>query len=281
MTDTTLPMYSRPVYFLDGYGLSFAISIAGHLLLMAMLFVSWNYQTKLTEEVDTPKFVQAHLVKMTAQSAAAKQEAVKEVVEKAVEKEEPEPEIIRPLQREVTQPPKESKNQLKLKRQKEEKLKQEKLKQEKLKQQALLAEKQKREEAERVTKEKAAAEKRKADQALAKEMAEEEALQQSLSDKELAQSFADMIRRRVEQNWSRPPSAQKGMEVLLEIQLVPTGYVTGVSVLRSSGNSAFDLSAQQAVRKAERFPEIKDVPSRAFEQHFRRFKMLFRVEDNF
>ena len=183
--------------------------------------------------------------------------------------------------RETTPPPKENKNQLKLKKLKEEKLKQEKLKQEQLKQQVLLEEKQKREEAERITREKAAAEKRKADQALAKEMAEEEARQQSLSDKELAQSYADMIRRRVEQNWNRPPSAQKGMEVLLEIQLVPTGYVTGVSVLRSSGNPAFDESAQKAVNKAERFPEIKDVPSSAFEQHFRRFKMLFKVEDNF
>jgi len=97
----------------------------------------------------------------------------------------------------------------------------------------------------------------------------------------LAESYIDAIRRRAEQNWSRPPSAQKGMEVLLEIQLVPTGYVTGVSVLRGSGNAAFDLSAQQAVRKADRFPEIKDVPSRVFEQYFRRFTMAFKQQDNF
>lgn len=280
MTSAPLPIRAAPRYYHNSYVFAWLLSVAGHVVLMALLFIGWSHQSKITE-LDTPKYVQARLVKMTAQSAVAKQAVAQEIIQQPVKKEEPEPEIIRPLQREVVQPPKESKNQLQLKKQKEEKLKQEKLKQEKLKQQALLEEKQKRENAERAAKEKAAAEKRAADQALAREMAEEEALQQSLSDKELAQSYADMIRRRVEQNWNRPPSAQKGMEVLLEIHLVPTGYVTGVSVLRSSGNTAFDLSAQQAVQKAERFPEIKDVPSRAFEQHFRRFKMLFRVEDNF
>jgi colicin import membrane protein len=279
MTSATLPIQPAPSYYRDSYVFAWILSVVGHVLLAALLFKGWSHQSEI--RLDTPQYVQARLVKMTAQSAVTKQETANEVIQEPVKKEEPEPEIIRPLQREVVEPPKENKNQLKLKKQKEEKLKQEKLKQEKLKQQALLEEKHKRENTERVAKEKAAAEKRAAEQALAREMAEEEALQQSLSDKELAQSYADMIRRRVEQNWSRPPSAQKGMEVLLEIQLVPTGYVTGVSVLRGSGNTAFDLSAQQAVRKSERFPEIKDVPSRAFEQHFRRFKMLFRVEENF
>jgi colicin import membrane protein len=280
MTNMVLSTYTKPVYSPDNYGFALAVSVAGHLLLMVLLFLGWNHRTAITE-LDTPKYVQAHLVKMTAQGAIARPEPAKAIVEKPAKKAEPEPEIIRPLQREPDREVVERQNQLKQQKLKQEKLKQEKVKQEKIKQQKLLEENQKREAMEKAAKEKAAAEKRQADQALAREMAEEDALQQSLSDKELAESYADRIRRRVEQNWSRPPSAQKGMEVLLEIQLVPTGYVTGVSVLRSSGNSAFDLSATQAVHKADHFPEIKDVPSRAFEQHFRRFQMLFRVEDDF
>ncbi len=279
MTSATLPAPST-FYFRGSYEISFAISVFFHALLLLFLFYGWSYQAK-NKEVVTPQYVQARLVKMTAQTAVAKQEPIKEVIEKPAPKVEPEPEIIRPLQREVIQPPKESKNQLQQKKLKEEKLKQEKLKQEQLKQQALLEEKQKREEAEKTAREKAADEKRKADQALAKAMADEASTRQNLADQELAQSFQDAIRRRVEQNWSRPLSAQKGMEVSLEIHLVPTGYVVSVSVLKSSGNSAFDESAQKAVQKAERFPEIKDVPSRVFEGHFRSIKMVFKQEDNF
>src|SRR5690349_3349773 len=143
MASTTLPPYSMPIYFRDSYGISFTLSVTGHVLLLALLFFGWN-RTLKTTELDTPRYVQARLVKMTAQASVAKQEVVKETIEKAVPKAEPEPEIIRPLQRDVIQPPKESKNQLQQKKLKEEKLKQEKLKQEQLKQQALLEEKQKR-----------------------------------------------------------------------------------------------------------------------------------------
>jgi TonB family protein len=79
--------------------------------------------------------------------------------------------------------------------------------------------------------------------------------------------------------WSRPPSARNGMEVLLALQLIPTGEVVSVTVVKSSGNTAFDRSAVNAVQKAEQFPELKDLPPREFEKTFRRFRLLFRPED--
>jgi colicin import membrane protein len=69
------------------------------------------------------------------------------------------------------------------------------------------------------------------------------------------------------------------MEVLLALQLIPTGEVVSVTVVRSSGNTAFDRSAINAVEKAERFPELQNLPSREFEKTFRRFRLLFRPED--
>ena len=69
------------------------------------------------------------------------------------------------------------------------------------------------------------------------------------------------------------------MEALLEIQLIPTGDVLNVRVLKSSGNAAFDRSAMNAVQKASSFPELKQLPSREFEKNFRRFRLLFRPED--
>jgi len=110
-------------------------------------------------------------------------------------------------------------------------------------------------------------------QALAEE-ASELAADQDLS---AAQSFRFSIYQRVVANWSRPPSARNGMQARLLVELIPTGAVVGVTVVESSGNSAFDRSAEAAVRKARAF----DVPREAdlFERHFRRFSLLFKPED--
>jgi len=55
--------------------------------------------------------------------------------------------------------------------------------------------------------------------------------------------------------------------------------VVDVSIARSSGNEAFDRSAMAAVRKAERFPELQQLPGNVFDAHYRRFRLLFRPED--
>ena len=103
--------------------------------------------------------------------------------------------------------------------------------------------------------------------------------QQAMTADELAASYAALIQQTVVNYWSRPPSARNGMEVLLALQLIPTGEVVSVSVVKSSGNTAFDRSAVNAVQKAEQFPELKDLPPREFEKTFRRFRLLFRPED--
>ena len=99
------------------------------------------------------------------------------------------------------------------------------------------------------------------------------------SSAEMSASYAGLIQRTVVNNWSRPPSARNGMEVVLSIQLIPTGDIVSVSVLKSSGNGAFDRSAINAVDKAGSFPELKNLPIREFERTFRRFRLLFRPED--
>ena len=93
----------------------------------------------------------------------------------------------------------------------------------------------------------------------------------------VAQSYRYGIYERVVANWSRPPSARKGMQVRLLVELVPTGDVVAVTITESSGNAAFDRSAEAAVRRARKF----EVPSEndIFERHFRRFALLFKPED--
>ena len=115
---------------------------------------------------------------------------------------------------------------------------------------------------------------------MARAMAQEEAAAEAAATSaEMAASYAALIQQTVINYWSRPPSARNGMEILLSIQLIPTGEVVSVSVIRSSGNSAFDRSAINAVEKAGSFSELQNLPSREFEKTFRRFSLLFRPED--
>ena len=94
---------------------------------------------------------------------------------------------------------------------------------------------------------------------------------------EAAQSYRYGISQLIVANWSRPPSARNGMEARLQVELVPTGDVVAVMLLQSSGSTAFDQSAEAAVRKARRF--IVPPESAIFEKYFRRFTLLFKPED--
>lgn len=93
----------------------------------------------------------------------------------------------------------------------------------------------------------------------------------------LAQSFFQGIRAKMVANWSRPASARNGMQVTLRVELVPSGEVAAVSLVESSGDAAFDRSAETAVRRAERFAVPDD--SAIFERRFRRFNLQFKPED--
>lgn len=116
-----------------------------------------------------------------------------------------------------------------------------------------------------------------------REMAEaienENALILAENDAQLANSYIALITDTITNNWNRPPSARNGMSAELSLQLIPTGEVVSVVVVKSSGNAAFDRSAETAVLKAERFPELQNVPARIFEKNFRRLNLIFRPED--
>ncbi len=92
-------------------------------------------------------------------------------------------------------------------------------------------------------------------------------------------TVAALIQGAVINRWTRPPSARNGMVAILAIQLVPTGDVVGVTVLKSSGDNAFDRSAMTAVERVARFPEVTQLERDVFERDFRRFQLIFRPED--
>jgi TonB family protein len=120
---------------------------------------------------------------------------------------------------------------------------------------------------------------RQAERELAEAIAAESEQQQAANDTELASSYIGLMTETIQKNWNRPPSARNNMEAELMIQLVPTGQVVSVDIIKSSGNEAFDRSAVKAVEKADRFPELQNLPNRVFEKNFRRLRIKFRPED--
>lgn len=90
-------------------------------------------------------------------------------------------------------------------------------------------------------------------------------------------TYMAAINRAIVAQWSRPPSARNDMKARFRVDLVPSGELLGVMLLETSGNAAFDRSAEIAIRKAGPFemPPDNDV----FEAHFRRFTLLFEPQD--
>ena len=97
------------------------------------------------------------------------------------------------------------------------------------------------------------------------------------ADQDVAQSYVDGIYASIVAHWSRPPSARNEMAAGILVELFPTGDLNTVSLLDSSGSTAFDRSALAAVRKARRFEVPQD--SEVFEAQFRKFRLLFKPED--
>ncbi|HEY9035493.1 MAG TPA: cell envelope integrity protein TolA, partial [Pseudomonadales bacterium] len=108
---------------------------------------------------------------------------------------------------------------------------------------------------------------------------QEALVQQGKEDEQLAASYIGVIKSAVENSWSRPPSARRDMRAVVNIRLIPTGELISVTLIKSSGDSAFDRSVLQAVEKAAPFSELRDTPSRVFERYFRSFELEFNPED--
>lgn len=106
--------------------------------------------------------------------------------------------------------------------------------------------------------------------------AEAEQMQEDLNAPQVS-SYQAGIYQLVRDNWSRPPSARNGMQARFLVELIPNGELLSVALVEGSGSSAFDRSAEQAIRQARRF-EVPD-DNALFEANFRRFYFLFRPED--
>lgn len=143
------------------------------------------------------------------------------------------------------------------------------------------AEAEAKRQAELEAKRKAEAEaKRKAEEAArlaAAEQAERErALQEQLAAEQNAREidrYVAVIKQQIERSWLRPGQAGEQLSCVVQVRLIPGGDVVpgGVSVIKSSGNAAFDRSVEAAVYKAAPLP----VPSGPLFESFRNLRLNF------
>jgi colicin import membrane protein len=239
-----------------------------HLLLLVA--VTWGWSASSTsEKVYKPRYVEAKLVELKPKTVkkAAPQKTPRKIDVAAKRRQQEEQKRAAEKKRQ---------QELKAKRAAEDKARKEKARKEKLEQERL-AEQQRQKELERQEQERQAQERQQ--QEFDDALAEEEALLAEEQDEAVAQSYVALIVDRIERNWSRPASARRGMVCELRLQLVPTGEVVNVSIVKSSGNAAFDRSAEQAVKKAGRFSELQQVEPAVFEAYFRQLTIKFNPKD--
>jgi len=241
------------VEFVRQYSLPLLMALVLHLGAAAALYANWN-PSRETRIIEPPRAVQASLVMLEPKPAPKprppalqpKPQPKEPAPEPAPQPEEPEP---KPEPKPEPDREAERRQAEEARRAAEEQARQERL--DRLAQSAF-------------------------QEALASEASELAQAEQS-ADEALAASYQQGIYRAVVGNWSRPPSARNRMEAKLLVELVPTGQLVAVTLIESSGDAAFDRSAEAAVRKAAPFEVPKE--SDVFEERFRRFTLLFRPED--
>lgn len=258
---------------LPGYSAAIVCSLSLHGLLLAAVILGW---TPAKKDVQVrPRYVQATLLQVKPPTAPVSK---KPVVQKPVK-----PKLSDDTQKKINQ-----RKRAEAKRLEQEK-RQIRLREEKKQSEERARKERQREAEEKAREQEKARQKKAADErrrqqelAFASALEDEEEYITAEQDEQLVGSYSAYVRDRIVNNWSRPPSARKDMEVVLSIQLVPTGRVVAVAVEKSSGSTAFDRSAEQAVYKVERFDKLQELSQtnpRVFENTFRRFRLVFTPDD--
>ncbi len=126
-------------------------------------------------------------------------------------------------------------------------------------------------------KQKAEAEAKRQAQEAAARAEREQALQEQLAAEQNAREidrYVAVIKQQIERNWLRPGQSGQQLSCTVQVRLIPGGDVVpgGVSIIKSSGNGAFDRSVEAAVYKAAPLP----VPSGPLFESFRNLRLNFK-----
>lgn len=236
---------------MTSYLIAILSSLVIHGLVIFALVMSWEPDTR--QIVIQPQYIQAELVQLAATQR-------------------PEPKKIAPVVRSTPKQPVQQQQAPAKKKQLEAERRAAEAKAQALAQ----AQRERQAELQR----KKQAEQQAAKQAEFTEMLQrEQAALKVQEEQKVANSYMQLIQQQLSENWSRPPSARLGMEVVVELSLVPTGRIAGVAIVKSSGDLAFDRAAEQAAFRVDQFTELQNMPAQIFEKYFRRLVVVFSPED--
>ncbi|TNC79412.1 MAG: hypothetical protein C9356_19265 [Oleiphilus sp.] len=272
-----------------------ARSLGLHVFVVAVLLFSWSFSDPVKQKL-APASIQARVLSAAELEALrdAKQK-VEQQEQRAKQEELRKKELDKKRRLEAEKKRKQAQDQKKARAREEQARKQkqaeaQKQKALKRKQEAeRIALKKKKEEQARLEEERKAREaeertrrEKERERKLAERLAEARKSEPSppassapvISNEQLSEKdrFAALIRSRVESRWHIPPKS-RGLKVVLQINLLPSGESSRVGILTSSGNQAFDNSALNAARAVRVFPVPQDPV--LFDAYFRKLIMSF------
>jgi len=246
---------------------TYYFSVFASLLLHGIVIILMLSNWQTVEERDMrvqPRVIQARLIELEAKAPPQRTE----VIDLTARRQAEEAERQRQAQVQREREEQERQRQLEEQRRREEAQRRE---------QETQAEEQRQREIEQQRQQQAA--EQRAQEEFQRALMEEESYQAAMVEQELVDAVGYEIQRAVELNWSRPPSARRGMQAILRVSLVPTGGLTSVDIVESSGDSAFDRSAMQATQKAAPFDAVTELEPAVFERNFRTFQFRFNPQD--
>lgn len=112
----------------------------------------------------------------------------------------------------------------------------------------------------------------------AKALEAELAFLNALAIEKSAAKVIDAMTTRITRSWKRPPNYKGGVETLLRISLASNGELIDTTVIGGSGDTLFNRSAIDAVKRAAPFDEVKQFDEETFEDKFRSITVKFRPE---
>ena len=240
------------------YALGITFSLTIHGLIIAAMYGGWKAEPERV--VIQPRFIDAKLVELVPKQKVTKK---KKNTDANAAQRKRDSQRRRAAEKKKADALKSRQRQAELDRKEKERLAKEREEQRERAERERLAELQRQQK----------------EQEFADAIAEEQRLVNAEKDEREANSYRQLIQQRLSENWNRPPSARRGMETMIRLQLVPTGRVVGVTVLKSSGDSAFDRSVEQAAFKADQFIELQKMSPSLFEKKFRQVDVLFSPQD--
>jgi colicin import membrane protein len=270
------------------FSMPVVLSVSLHTLLLVLFLGNWDFFKAEKREQTPPHFVTATLVDLNPQAKAAPPQPKEQNLDAKRYEDLKHLKMREELKRKEAEALQEKKKEQIAKEaaSKEEALKQQKIKDQKAKAAKEKADADKKKKLEEEQRKAEAEQKLKREQAAQEEIKRQQAAYQE-QEKHLSDmandanviSYNELLARRVGENFNPPPSARLGMVSVFIIDMLPNGQVVGVNLSKSSGNDAFDRAAEQAIKRVERFVEIKDIPIDVFERYFRRFTFTFDPKD--